>query len=606
MSKLNISISFLFTLLFVGTSAQDITFNASASRNRVAAGEQFQISFTLNTAGSNFKAPSLSEFDVYSGPNQSTSMQFINGNVSQSISYSFIVAAKKEGKFTIGPASITVNGKKVETKPLTIEVSKSAGGNQAQQNQPQQGSGQRPAAGQDLGDDIFLKCSVNKNKAYVGEQLIATFKIYTRVNIIDNGISQTPTMTGFWTEDITSKSKQVKLYTENYEGVAYQVAEIKKAILFPQRTGTLEIDPLEMECIVRQRVSPRSHSIFDQFFGGGYQDIKVVIRTKPVKVQVVALPEQGKPENFNGAVGNFSIASKINKDKVKTNEAVNYSFTVSGKGNLKLLDAVKPDFPPDIETYDPKISDNITATSSGLSGSRTYEFLLIPRHAGEFTIKSLDFTYFDPEKKDYITLKSAEFPLAVEKGKDTEQTVFTPAAKEDVRVVGTDIRFIKSSAGELRAAKETFFGSTAYYTFLTAPLLLFGAILFARKKHIAERSDVVGFKQRQANKVARKRLSVAQQFLQQKNYQGFYEEMYRAIIGYLSDKLHLSLSGFSKTAIASSLEQRGASNDTITKVTDLIDKCEFARYAPLKDFDGMEHSYTDAVDLISKIEQEIK
>jgi hypothetical protein len=450
-----------------------------------------------------------------------------------------------------------------------------------------------------------MKCVVDKHKVYVGEQLIATFKIYTRVNIIDNGLSKVPVLNGFWTEDIPSKSNQAELYTENYEGVQYNVAELKKTILFPQRTGTLEIDPLELECVVRQR--GRSNSIFDQFFGGGYQDARVKIRTKPVKIEVMSLPTEGKPVGFTGAVGTFSIESKINKENVKTNDAVNLIVTVSGKGNIKTIDPIKPEFPADIEAYDPKTSDNINASNSGLSGKRTYDFLLIPRHSGDFELPSIPFSYFDPTKKTYVVLNTPSFPLHVEKGKDGEQsTLITSANQEDIKTVGSDIRYIKTAVTEYHKNKDVFFGSGLHYSLMAAPVLLLILAAAGRNKYEKDNADIPANRNRKATKVALKRLELAEVHLKNNDDNNFYQEVYRTLITYLGDKLHLLQSVLSKETISSSMASRNVSAATIQQFIGIMDKCEFARYAPLKSKEGMQEVYADATSVIVKVEEDLK
>jgi hypothetical protein len=398
MAKIASALLLLLSLfLWHSAIAQEASFTASVSKNRVAVGEQFQISFTINTNASNFNAPDLSNFITYSGPNQSSSMQIINGSVSQTISMNYVLAAKKEGKFTIGAASIQVGNKLLNTKPIAIEVVK--GGQSAPQ-----GGGNNTAKGnnsaypEDVESNIFMRATVSKSKVYQGEQLLVTYKVYTRLNIVDNALSKAPSFNGFWSEEVPNPTRQSELHSEVLDGIQYQVAEIKKTILIPQRAGTLNIDPLEMEIVTRVKSKSRNNSFFDQFFGGGYQDVKLSIASKPVKVEVMPLPEKGRPENFNGAVGQLNIEASIKNNELKTDEGCNLTYTISGKGNLKLLEAFKLKLPADIETYDPKITDKINVSVDGVKGSRTFDYLLIPRYAGNYTIPALQFSYFDPQK----------------------------------------------------------------------------------------------------------------------------------------------------------------------------------------------------------------
>lgn len=591
---------FAFLIILSGIClAQEPILNANASKTRVVVGEDLQISYSINGNASSFKGPSLNDFDVYAGPNQSSSVSIINGNFSQSISFSYIILAKKEGKFTIPPASVVANGKRIESKPITIEVVK--GGASARSGQQTQSDG-----GSDYGNDIFIKCSVSKTKAYTGEQLIATYKIYTRLNIVDNSLTQMPILNGFWSEDITSKDRNVQLHTENYEGINYQVAELKKLLLFPQRSGTLELDPLALDVIVRQEVRGRSNNIWD-IFGGGYRDARVTVKSRPVKVEILPVPEAGKPENYTGGVGNFSIEATISKEKVKTDEAVTLKFVVSGKGNLKLLEQTKPKFPADIEVYDPTVTDKIITSATGMSGSRTYEYLIIPRQAGEFKLSSFGFSYFDPSKKSYVSLESPEFILSVEKGTGTgSPNLISGSGKSDIKVLGSDIRYIKTNTTEFIPKGERFYGTSLFYILLFAPALLFAGFLAFYRKRKALLSDTIALKKKKASQVANRRLSTAELALKKSDYTVFYEEVYRALNGYFSDKLHLPVAGLSKEALASSLESRGGSKETIALLVKTLDECEFARYAPMKDHEGMTHVYNDAVSVIKATEQEIR
>ncbi|MBK9671049.1 MAG: protein BatD [Bacteroidetes bacterium] len=420
--------------------AQDATLVASTSRNQVGVGEQFQITYTLKGAGSNFRAPDMRDFVVLSGPNQSSSMEIINGNMSQSISLSYIIAAQREGKFTIGPAAISSNGKQVNSKSLVIEVVK----NPAAQNSR---NGQQSMDGDD-NSDLFLRAFVDKSKVYVGEQLVVTFKIYTKVSIVQNALTKAPVFNGFWSEDIVSPNQQATLRPEVFDGVQYQAAEIKKTVIMPQRAGSLEITEMVMDVVKRVQQRSRSNSFFDQFFGGGYQDLRTTVKSKPLKIEVMPLPTAGKPVDFNGAVGDFGMECRLsNTNKtLKTNDATNLYITLSGKGNLKLIDPFKLKLPPEIEGYDAKISDKISTTTAGVSGSRTFDYLLIPRHSGKYELPPISFSYFDISKKSYVTLSSPDFTLDVERGAANESesgtTVIT--AKEDVKILGNDIRYIKT------------------------------------------------------------------------------------------------------------------------------------------------------------------
>lgn len=595
----------LFTLLtLVAFTCNMIAqkFTAATSKTKVVAGEQFQIAYSLNTGGNGFKSPDLSAFDVYSGPNQSSSMQYVNGAVSQSISFSFIIAARKEGKFTIPPASISVNGNKIESNELVIEVGK---GN-TQSNQSAQSS--NPNSPQNAGDELFARASVNKTKAYLGEQITVTLKIYTRLNLRGFQDIKFPTYDGFWSQDMPQNG-QIQLSTENVDGVAYNVAEMKRSFIFAQRAGTLEISPMEVECVVRERVSNRPQTIFDQFFGnGGYRDVVYKTKSKPVKIEIMPLPEQNKPVNYNGAVGTFSFKAQVNKEKIKANDAINLTIAVSGQGNLKLLNTPVINFPEGFETYDPKVTENIGVNANGVSGSKNFDFLVIPRNEGDFEIKDIGFSYFDPAKKTYITLPSPEFNIHVEKDDKPEEKITTNTsgvAKEDLKILGDDIRYIKTGPVQLIAKDEHFFDSSLFYTGLASPLLLLASFLLIRRKYIAQNSDLVAVKSRKANKVAMKKLALAKTYMDQHKKEEFYTETLKAVNGYFSDKFNIPSSEFSKDTVINHMQKRNASSQLINDLTQIIDICEAARYAPSLASEDLSSVYQKTTSVITQSENEI-
>ncbi|HRH63812.1 MAG TPA: BatD family protein [Bacteroidia bacterium] len=599
--KLNLFSILLFVFVSQFCWAQDATLVASTSRNQVGVGEQFQITYTLKGAGSNFRAPDLHDFVVLSGPNQSSSMEIINGNMSQSISLSYIIAAQREGKFTIGPAAISSNGKQVNSKSLVIDVVK----NPASQNSR---NGQQAMDGDD-NSDLFLRAFVDKSKVYVGEQLVVTFKIYTKVSIVQNALTKAPVFNGFWSEDIVSPNQQATLRPEVFDGVQYQAAEIKKTVIMPQRAGTLEITEMVMDVVKRVQQRSRSNSFFDQFFGGGYQDLRATVKSKPIKIEVMPLPTAGKPLDFNGAVGDFGMECRLsNTNKtLKTNDATNLYITLSGKGNLKLIDPFKLKLPPEIEGYDAKINDKISTTTSGVSGSRTFDYLLIPRHSGKYQLPPISFSYFDISKKSYVTLNSPDFTLDVEKGtaNETEAGTTVITAKEDVKILGNDIRYIKTKTN-LQKTGNDFFGSTKFYMLLLLPLSLFAAFLLFFKKYTNSLNDTVSRKSKKATQIARKRLALANNYLQQNNYDAFYNELFKSINGYLSDKLNLSAVELTKEKISEVLLAKGTNQEAINLLLLTLNKSEFARFAPVKSTSAMQTDYADTVSTISKIEEELK
>jgi len=608
-----------FLLATTNLFAQDFT--ASVNRNRVGVGEQFQITFSVNTNINTFKAPNFNDFQIYSGPNQSTNMSFVNGAMSQSISYSYIVAAKHEGKITIGAATATAGGKTLQTKPITIEVVK--GNTQAQQNQQnrqqnnrqQQGGGNNNVSTEDMGDKLFIRAVTSKSKVYEGEQLTVIYKVYTRVNIMDNGVTKVPVYNGFYNEDIGDGKRQAELHNENIDGVNYQVAEIKKTLLIPQRSGTLEIDPLEMDIVTRVKSNKRSNDPFDAFFnggffGGGVQDVKVHVKSKTVKVEVMPLPSAGKPADFNGAVGDFSIQTKLKPDnqKMKTNDAGNLTYTIAGRGNLKLLDAFKINWPADIEGYDAKTIDHIQASANGLNGSRTFDYVFIPRHSGKFDLPAQNFSFFDPNKAKYVTLATPNFNLDIEKGAGGESAVSatqTGGNQEDVKVLGNDIKYIKT-ATTFKKIDDEFYGSNAYMLLMVLPAAAFGGVLFNKKRNEKLGADVIGFKMRQATKIANLRLKSANTFLQSQDYSNFYKEVLSAMYGYLGDKFALPIAQLNKDNINNLLISKGVELPVVAKLNEVLNNCEFAQYAPVKNVAAMQTDYNSAVEIIMSVEEKMK
>lgn len=600
MKQLKLSILILTIISCNYIAAQNFT--AQASKTKVAVGETFQITYTLNTSGGGFKAPNLSDFDIYGGPNQSSNMVFSNGNFSQTISFSYILAPKKEGKLTIGPASINTSSGTVKSNTLTIEAVK--GNTQSNQGNAQNNNQNvTPPSSHDLGDNLYIKTIINKSKAYLGEEITVTFKIYTRVDVVQLNVSQMPSCDGFFMQD----GKVNEQTTENIDGINYLTAELKKTFLIPLKTGKITIDPIEAECVIRQESKKKSRNIFDQIWGT-YENVAVKVKSKPVTVEIMPLPESGKPENFSGAVGSYSMKAELNNNKVKANESINLTIDISGEGNIKLVDPLKISFPDDFEVYDPKITEKIIAGSGGISGSKKFEYLLIPRYPGKYSIENIGFNYFDPEKKQYITIPSPDLIIDVEKGDESSSqnaSVYNPKNKEDVKILGTDIRHIKTGNLDLQPQNNYFFGTPAFYLSLSSPLLAFLLFIIVRKKHIENNKDVVLVKSRKANKMALKKLHVAEKHMKANQKDLFYIEISKALYGYLSDKLNLPTSDLTKDNITHLLNKKSVTQNTINHLLDTLNSCEYARYAPNAVSSDLNTIYNNTLELITGIEHEI-
>ncbi len=601
----------LLLALLIPSNLKAQNFTAGVSKNRVAVNEPFQIEFTIANGGAdNFKPPvAFKDFDIYSGPNHSSSVQIVNGSMTQSTSISYVIASKKEGKFIIGPASITFNGSKKESNNVTVEVIKSGAGNPGN---PASGANNQgatpgsPSGASTTDDNLFAKTSVNKTKVYLGEPITVIHTIYTKLNLIGFQDCKLPSYNGFWSQDAPQKA-QVRA-TENIDGVNYYVVELKRSFIFPQRTGSLEIEPLEAACVIRQRTK-QQQSIWDPFFGnGGYQDVVMKVKSKTVKVEVLPLPELNKPEDFSGAVGNFTFKASLNKSKVKTNEAMNLSISISGSGNIKLIDALKVNIPGDIERYDPKVNDNVAVNATGVSGTKSFEYVLIPRHAGDFKIDPIHFSYFNPEKKSYSTISSAEFSITVEKGKEDDNSssaLMNGIEKKDVAMVGNDIRYIKVNNLNLKKSTEGFFGSAGFYFLLGFPLIAFFVFLFARRKYKNDVSDPILLRSRKANKMAKKRLRIAEKHLEENKKEQFYEEIFKGLYGYLSDRLTIPFADLTKDSIQFMLKSRNVSDEACAQLMLVLNNCEYARYAPSAVSSDLNSVYADAANVITQIENQI-
>lgn len=601
----------LYIFLIVISSwacAQSPSFVAQVSKNKVAVGEVFQVAFTLNGAGSNLAYPNLNDFDIYSGPNQSQSMSMVNGNISQSTTISLFIAAKKEGKFTIGPATVMSGGQKLETKPIVIESSKANAqpNANAQSNQPQQNQKQNKNqyASEVSGEDLFVRTYLSKTKCFLGEQITLTQKVYSRVDLRGFQNVKFPPYNGFWSQQ-ENTNQQINLRQENVNGVMYYVADYCTVYLFPQRTGAITIDPVELDCIVRRQTKRQPRNIFEQFFGaGGYEDVAIKVKSKPVKVDVQDLPTENKPLEFSGAVGDFGYKAELDKYQVKANEAINLKITISGKGNIKLLEPLKLNLPESFEAYDPKINENVK-TNGGVSGSVTYNYLIIPREKGEYILNNLNFNYFNADKKQYVSLPSPDIKLNVLEGDPGSAQIIAPN-KKGVKEGENDIRYIKTGDLGLKKVDEEFFSSTMHYLLLLFPTLLFFGGLFFVRQHIKANSNIIAVKERKAAKLAKKQLAIAEKHMTSNNKDLFFTEVLNALNNYIGDKFALSIVDLSKEKISDMLLSRHVSDTTTKNVIDTLNTCEYAKYAPSAVTGDLKQVYQDTIELISQIEEQIK
>lgn len=524
--------------------------------------------------------------------------------------YTFILMADHEGKFTIPSATIKSGSKTYQSNPITIEVvagSRPAASSSNQGGQQQSGSS-TPATttNPDLSsDDLFVAITVDKKKLYQGQYLVATIKLYTRNKDV-SGLEDVkfPPFTGFWSNDLEAP-QQISTQRENVNGQIYTTGLLKKVLLMPQRSGELIIDPMEITILSRTRV--RSNNPFDDFFGGSYRTTPYKLASKPVKINVDPLPA-GKPADFSGGVGNFTLNASVDKTEVKANEAVTLKLKMAGTGNLKFINNIKVDFPPDIDVYDPKTTQNIKTDASGMSGSVTFDYLFIPRYAGNYRIAPITFSYFDTKTKTYKTLTTQEFNINVEKGEgDTEANsgVVQALTKEDVKFIGKDIRYIKP-VQQLDRKQAMMFGTPLFFGCYAIPLLIFVAIILFRLAQIKQNANQAAVKNRKAGKVSRKRLRQASKYMKQGQEAQFYDELLKGIWGYLSDKLSIPVANLSKDNVTDILAAHNVDSQLIGELMDLLNSCEFARYAPAAVSGGMDEIFRKADDTLSKLDQKVK
>ena len=456
--------NYLFLLFFIVKSvlltAQ--TFSASINKNKIGLNEQFTLTYTLDESGDRFVAPNLSNFSVLAGPSTSSSTSIINGKVSKETSYTYRLRSKKVGAFTIYPAKIRVKGKELKSNTLSIQVLKSS---------PKVTSNTSPEA--IAKRNVFVQLELSNSNPYVGEQVIASYKLYFSQEVRSPELLETPTFTGFWHEEFDF-GKNYPISETNIKGKKFQVALLKKLVLIPQHSGALPIAPMELEVPVATPTNQRD------FFGRRTSRIvNIICSTGKRMLEVKALPKQNMPVDFSGAVGSFEFTTKLDRDSIQTNESANLSLRVSGSGNLRMIELPEFDVPIDIEAYEPKYKENINLEKFGLSGFKREEYLLIPRNKGVYKIGSVRFSYFNPSKEKYITVSSPSYTLKVKGASSANSTpvVLNSFTKEDVNFIGKDILYIKTSLTNVRTSKDYFFGSTAFYLLLFIPLFLVIAVL---------------------------------------------------------------------------------------------------------------------------------
>ena len=601
----------LFTILAAWQvkAADKVRFVAEAA-DVVVSGDQVRLVFTVNSQDiKDFRAPSIKGFDVLMGPSRSqqSSIQIINGKrtSNSSTAFTYILLAGNPGTYTIPAASVEVNGEKVFSNAISIKVlpQDQTSGNSGNNGGGSASSSRSQAAGSRISsNDLFITATASKTTVHEQEAILLTYKVYTVVNLRQL-YGKMPDLKGFHTQEV--ELPQQKTFTlEHYKGRNYNTTVWSQYVLFPQQTGKLEIPSITFDGVVAQQTI--SDDPFDAFFnGGGYVEVKKKITTPKVVINVQPLP--AKPAGFSGAVGEFKLASSINATDVKTNDAVTIKLTLSGTGNMKLIGTPEVKFPQDFEIYDPKVTDDYKLTNSGLTGTKTFEYLAIPRHAGNFTIPAIEFTYFDLKSNSYKTLKTEAYNLKVAKGQgNADQVISDFTNKESVKMLGKDIRFIKLGDSSLRPKGDFFFGTVGYYLCYLIPLLLFVVFAVIYRQKALENANVAKVKTKKANKVATRRMKLAGKLLAENKKNEFYDEVLKALWGYISDKLSIPVSQLSKDNIEAELTNYGVPEALIAEFIGVLNECEYARYAPGNENEAMDKVYSASVEVISKMENSIK
>ncbi len=589
-----------FMASFANLFAENVSFTASAPP-AVVVGNQFRLTYTLTADGRDLRAPSFSNFRHLAGPStsSSSSVSVVNGKMTKEISnaYTYILMAEQEGTYTIAPASIKVKGKTYTSNSLTIKVLK--------EDSPAAAQTQKKTKGISS-EDVFLRTTISKRRVYQQEYLVSTVKLYTRLTIggVDN--VEFPDYNGFLAYDLI-KPSQINYKVENINGRNYNTAILRQTLLYPQRSGKLTIGQAHLDAIIRIRSNRGQQDFFDDFFST-YQEVRKSLKTKTESITVEAFPA-GSGSHFSGISSeNLKMSSSLDKTSVKANEPVTLKITLQGNGNLKLINTPDIQFPADFEAYDPKVNNQLQNTTSGVKGSRTFEYLVIPRYAGEFTIPAYSLSYFDTKSKSYKTLTTKAYTLTVAKGEGQENTVPTStfASKENVKFLGKDIRFIKTAPVAFIPINSFILDKVWYLWSYIVLLVLAVIIILIYRSYKRTSADTVKVKHKKANKMAQKRMKVAHQLMNKAQNEQFYEEVLNALWGYLSDKLNLPASQHKREKVKEILHQKGVDEMHITEMNDLLDMCEFARYAPSAVTASNEDIYKRSVTLIGDLDNSVK
>lgn len=617
MKKMFCIVAFLLTAIFQMSAQNVIRVEAP---DVVAVNEQFNVTFIIEgeKSPSDFQWSSGDDFQLVWGPQKgsSSSIQIINGKRSSShqTTFTYILIPKATGTFQLPAATALLSGDRISSTQASIQVvSDGASSSQSsgQNGGKSSGGGQTSStgSGEISSNDLFMRLSLSRTEVVIGEPITATLKIYQRANVVGFENAKFPTFNGFWSQE-TYVPNNIEFKRESLDDKIYNTAVLRTYVLIPQQSGAITIDPAELVCLVNIRTAPStSNSLFDSFFQDEYRTIRKRVTTPAVKVKVNPLPA-GQPASFGGGVGNFGISARLTTDNLKTHDAASLIITVSGRGNVALLEEPKVNFPPDFEVYDTKTTENTDKRNGGTSGSKSFEYPFIPRSHGDFTIDPVEYSYYDVNAGKYVTLRTEPLHVKVAKGKGGDSTPVTTVnsgvERKDVKSLADDIRFIFTGKPGLSGSGSFFVGSVFFWILLALMILGATSVYLAFRKVAAMRADVAGTKNRRATKMAQKRLKLAGEYLDKNLYTAFYEELHKALIGFISDKLNMDMSEISKDNIASALTEGGVSEEQTKAFTDLLDACEFARYSPDGGNEAMRSHYDAALKVISSIDSGLK
>jgi len=589
----------LMPMLLAG---QTINVKLTVDRNPIGLNDQFNLRVEVSGSTQNLPSPQLpvwEDFRILAGPSTSTNYRILNGAMSASKSYSFTLMPKNLGTFTIPAVSAVYQGKKFSSKPLTVTVKESVGAPPQAGTTPNTGgrTSQQPA------NSVFLRAIPSKRTAYVNEQVTLSYKLYFRSPVRSPEFLKLPETVGFWVEEFDSP-KEVPVSQETIDGVQYNVAELKRMAIFPTKAGELSISPMQLQVnVINRRKRRDPFDLFDNFFDDPFgKAVRKVLTTRSVKINVKPLPTANKPESFTGLVGSFSITSELDKTEVEANEAISLKLKISGSGNLKSAAALPIAFPAGFEEYDPKVKEVVNRSGRTLFASRELEYVLIPRSAGDYQIKSFDISYFDPIQKRYKSLQTPAYDVTVLRGKNADGSVAAYVPKSEVRLLGKDIHFIKEGALSLVPQSHRPYTSVWFLLALVLPLVgLAGA--FGYRRHQDKMSSNVGYARRKmALKQASQRLKGARQLLEEKKFEEFYAEASRGVIGYVADKCNVSATGLLRDDVDRLLREQKVEDELVRDCLTYLDEADFKRFAPGKDgADGAEAFYARAEELLEKL-----